>query len=169
RALEFSFLDKGMHFLETEVVELSLVTIPANMEATITSVRAMDTQAVASDQKLVSDGRIIPPASRVVKISAEEKKMPKTIAEQVSAFEAKRAAIAGRGLEIMNKANEESRTLEQSEKEEYDTAQQEIRDIDEHLGRLRTADSLNRTQLKKAGEENDPNAVTLPNNSRVIS
>src|SRR5215813_1424465 len=48
RALEFSFLDKGMHFLETEVVELSLVTIPANMEATITSVRAMDTQAVAS-------------------------------------------------------------------------------------------------------------------------
>jgi len=173
RALQFDFLEKGgIHFQQTEVIELSLVTIPANMEATITSIRAMDTVAVASDQRLGSGGRIISPASRkpISSIPAKEKAMPRTIAEQISAFEAKRAAIAARGLEIMNKANEESRTLEQAEKEEYDTAQQEIKDIDEHLCRLRTADSLNRTQLKKAGEENDPHAVNLPGNSgRVIS
>src|SRR5262245_47608191 len=43
RAIEMSFLkDGGIHFLKTEVVELSLVTIPANVDATILSIKSYD-------------------------------------------------------------------------------------------------------------------------------
>lgn len=42
RALEYQFMDKGIRFTETEIIELSLVTIPANASATIQSIKAMD-------------------------------------------------------------------------------------------------------------------------------
>jgi HK97 family phage prohead protease len=41
RSIEYALMDNGgLHFLETEVLELSLVTIPANEDATITSIKA---------------------------------------------------------------------------------------------------------------------------------
>lgn len=44
RALEYSFMESGgVRFTETEIFELSLVTIPANAEATIQTIKAMDT------------------------------------------------------------------------------------------------------------------------------
>ena len=43
KALEMSFLkDGGVHFVKTEVLELSLVTIPANSQATIEQIKACD-------------------------------------------------------------------------------------------------------------------------------
>lgn len=43
RALEHAFMDDGgIRFLESEVIELSLVTIPANASATIHTIKAMD-------------------------------------------------------------------------------------------------------------------------------
>lgn len=38
----------GLKFLETEIMELSLVTIPANAEATITSIKSLDQRALAA-------------------------------------------------------------------------------------------------------------------------
>lgn len=44
RALEYSYMDGGgIRFTETEIYELSLVTIPANAAATIQTIKAMDT------------------------------------------------------------------------------------------------------------------------------
>jgi uncharacterized protein len=44
RALEYSFMDSGgIRFTEVEIIELSLVTIPANASATIQTIKAMDT------------------------------------------------------------------------------------------------------------------------------
>jgi HK97 family phage prohead protease len=43
RAIEYAFMDNGgIRFSETEVYELSAVTIPANAEALITSVKSID-------------------------------------------------------------------------------------------------------------------------------
>lgn len=42
RALEYSFMDNGgVNFMQTEIYELSLVTIPANAGATIQTIKAM--------------------------------------------------------------------------------------------------------------------------------
>jgi len=43
RALEYSFMESGgIRFSETEIMELSLVTIPANASATIQSIKSID-------------------------------------------------------------------------------------------------------------------------------
>src|SRR5678815_6099656 len=111
KAKEYSFMDDGgIHFQETEVLELSLVTIPANSEATISSVKSLDHAILAAHGKEIAgcERPVKPPASGkpaapVVKAAPaqETKKMPKTIAEQISAFEATRAAKAARMEAIM--------------------------------------------------------------------
>lgn len=73
--------------------------------------------------------------------------MPRTIAEQIGAFEAKRAASAARMTAIMEKAAAEDVTLEQAESEEYDQLELEIKNIDEHLVRLRKLENQQRQQL----------------------
>lgn len=56
----------GLKFLEIEIMELSLVTIPANTEATITSIKSLDQRALAaSGRKSIGPVKLIqPPASR---------------------------------------------------------------------------------------------------------
>lgn len=52
RALEYSFMDEGgIRFIASEVLELSLVTIPANADATINEIRSIDTAQLASTGK----------------------------------------------------------------------------------------------------------------------
>ncbi|MFP3549741.1 HK97 family phage prohead protease [Paraburkholderia sp. SIMBA_049] len=49
RPIEYSYMDDGgMHFLEWEWLELSLVTIPANSEATIQTIRSIDSTTRAA-------------------------------------------------------------------------------------------------------------------------
>lgn len=44
RALEYAYMDTGgIRFIEIEIYELSLVTIPANASATIQTIKSMDT------------------------------------------------------------------------------------------------------------------------------
>jgi len=61
----------------------------------------------------------------------------KTIAEQIAAFEAKRAASVGRQSEIQTKAIEENRTKDQAEREEFTNLASEIEAIDAELKDLR--------------------------------
>src|SRR5262245_31877729 len=51
RAIEMSFMkDGGIHFLKTEVLELSAVTVPANVDATILSIKHLDSLRVGSSR-----------------------------------------------------------------------------------------------------------------------
>lgn len=151
RSIEHSFMDDGgIRFVESEVMELSLVTIPANAEATIQSVKTADTeQRAASGRSLDDVGRPTPPASRhsqtkVVKAKEARTMLKKTIAEQISAFEATRQAKSARMDELMDAAGETGSTLEQAAKEEYDTLESEVKEVDEHLVRLRAREKANK-------------------------
>ena len=49
RPIEYSWLDEGgIRFIKSEVFELSLVTIPANAEATITTIKSLDRKQLAA-------------------------------------------------------------------------------------------------------------------------
>jgi ATP-dependent protease ClpP protease subunit len=61
----------------------------------------------------------------------------KTIAEQIAALEAKRAASAARREEIQSKAIEEGRTKDEAEREEFTTLSGEIKSVDDELIDLR--------------------------------
>lgn len=54
RAIEHSFMDTGgIRFTETEIYELSLVTIPANSSATIQTIKAMDAKHLDGAVRLI--------------------------------------------------------------------------------------------------------------------
>jgi HK97 family phage prohead protease len=60
RALEYTRLEGGgLRFVESEVMELSLVTIPANAQATITQIKSFDAELLAASGK-EQDGDEIP-------------------------------------------------------------------------------------------------------------
>lgn len=127
----------GIHFIRTEWIELSAVTIPMNAEATILSVKSADTASLAVC------GRQASPVVRLDKTATPpglpgltgRKNM--TIKEQIIQFENKRAASAARMEALMAKAGDEGRTLNETETTEYDTLGTEIKEIDAHLVRLK--------------------------------
>jgi HK97 family phage major capsid protein/HK97 family phage prohead protease len=129
----------GFHFLRTELVEISAVTIPANAEATITAVKSADLSFRAAFGTATRDlvGRSDSTVNRAG-VSALSRKPNMTIQEQIQSFENKRAASMARMAALMEKAGAEGRTLEGAEEEEYDSLETEVSAIDGHLVRLRS-------------------------------
>lgn len=58
-------------------------------------------------------------------------------AEQIAAFEQKRAALVAANEEIMAKAAEDGSTLDAEQKEAFDGNEADVKEIDDHLKRLR--------------------------------
>lgn len=146
RAIEYAFIEGtgGVRFISSEVMELSLVTIPANADATISQIKSIDTKIRAATGISDGEGRPVPPpetrekpTTTVKSLPKEGTKMKQTIAEQISAFEATRQAKSADMDKIMDGAAEKGETLDAEQKETYDTLSGEVKEIDEHLGRLR--------------------------------
>lgn len=118
---------KGNRFVEWKWKELSLVTIPANENATIQIVRS----SAASGESLGSPG--VPGVSG----SPQPKpRRPMTIQEQITQHENSRAAKVARQNALMERAAADGSTLAENEAEEYDGLTGEIEAIDGHLTRL---------------------------------
>ena len=74
--------------------------------------------------------------------------MKKTFAEQISAFEATRAAKVAEMDNVMNDVAEKGLTLDTEQKEKYDGLENEVTEIDEHLVRLRASERRNKEQAR---------------------
>lgn len=161
RPLEYSFMDNGgVHFTKWEWFELSLVTIPANAEATITSIKSYDQKLLAaSGRKAAPVVRVTPAGASASTTKTIKSPKPqegndmKTTAEQIAEFEATRVAKATEMEAIMTKAADEGVTLDAEESEAFDTLEGEIASIDKHLARLRTMQKSQAASAKPAAEE----------------
>lgn len=150
RALEYAWMDDGgIRFIASEVMELSLVTIPANASATIHEIKSVDALLLAASGKQPKDSdRPTPPASGkkinpVVK-ALEGRTMPKkTIAEQITAYQGTRETKSARMVAIMDDAAEKGETLDAEQQQEYDGLKDEVKSIDEHLVRLADMEKIN--------------------------
>lgn len=68
RPLAYEYMDKGgIRFTESEIYELSLVTIPANAEATISSIKSADAANRGRAIKLVAPQKQTPSHIKLVK------------------------------------------------------------------------------------------------------
>lgn len=177
RALESEPVNKdnpwdGERFKSWEWLELSAVTIPANTEANITTIRSLDAElrtAASRNAQLpeIESPSIVPGVSgevtkpksipgvagktKPVKATKEIKAMAtkkQTVAEQISAFEATRQAKSARMQEIMEESGEKGETLADAESQEYDGLKADVQKVDEHLIRLRELEKMNLAAAK---------------------
>jgi HK97 family phage prohead protease/HK97 family phage major capsid protein len=141
---------KGIRFLEWEWLELSAVTIPANSSCTIETIKSIDTeQRAASGHDALSSVIVNPPgATGQTQRKPERGRNMKTIAEQIAALEAKRAASAARMETVLQKSLDEGRTTDAAEQEEFDTLSAEVEAIDKDLVRLRKLESSKMSTAK---------------------
>jgi HK97 family phage major capsid protein/HK97 family phage prohead protease len=144
RSLEESFVKEtgGFRFLKSEILELSLVAIPANAGATIQSIKSLDLAASGRHPSRVRDPLPIVHAEKSVPHMEQ-----KTLAEQITNFENTRAAKHARMTAIMTKAAEAGATLDQAETEEYDGLATELKAVDAHLVRMH---DLEKVSIAKA-------------------
>lgn len=182
RALEYSFIENGgIHFKEIEVYELSLVSVPAQADAKIETIKSIDAPQLAATGKQPKDSdRPTPPApgkkiNPVVK-ALEGKRTMKTIAEQIAAFEATRNAKQAEMTAIQQKALDEGRTKDVAEKESFDTLASEIKSIDAELADLREMEKIAITKAvivdgstqKTGSESRDPQRRISVQTAKVL-
>lgn len=114
------YLKNGARRLtKTEICELSLVTIPANANASILLVKSL-----------------------AAPCRQEKPAMKQTATEHIQALENKRAALAARMTEIMQTAADEGVTLEAEPAAEHDGLRDQVKSIDADLGRWREHEKL---------------------------
>jgi HK97 family phage major capsid protein/HK97 family phage prohead protease len=145
----------GIRFLKTEILELSLVAIPANAAATIHTIKALDLAASGPH----------PPRDRGPQPNVRaEKGVPvmehKTTHEQITAFETTRAAKHARLTAIMNTSAAAGATLNEAETEEYDGLAAEVKAIDAHLVRLRALEATMMTTATPVPTTTTPAAAS---------
>ncbi len=141
----------GIRFKKWEWLELSLVTVPANANATIDVIRSIDRELRAASGNAHSDGgrEIKPGASgksnhsntrkrRNLVMAKPDEKL--TIPEQIRALESTRAANAAQMEKLM--VLDGGEMPDDAAKEEYDELSAQIDEIDEHLVRLRRLEKL---------------------------
>lgn len=160
KPIEYSHLETGgIHFLESEVIELSLVTIPAQPEAVITSFKSLNAEAMAVIKKFDVNApaatsiestvvsKSTPPApgkplTKTVKAQEAKSKMSKkkTYAEMISEFEATKLAHESEIDAIIQASNDRGETLDVEEQEKCDALEAQVKQIDDHLVRLKAAE-----------------------------
>lgn len=131
----------GLRITKWEWLELSAVTIPANIEATIQTVKSHDTGAASGASP--SPGASGQPVKSLPR-KPGARAMPQTISDQIKDYEATRAAKDARMAEIMEAANKAGTTLDAAQEEEHDTLETEVEAVAKHLVRLRKQEVRNK-------------------------
>lgn len=157
-----------------EWLELSAVTIPANADANITTIKSVDAPFLAAlgrgaEPVHVPSAGVSAP---VVKAQRSSSTMKKTIKEHISEFEATRQAKAAERAGLMESAAEKGETLDAANTEKYDTLTTELKSIDAHLVRLRELEEENKAAAspvqganpQQAAASRSGTAITLKQN-----
>lgn len=154
----------GMEFLEWEWLELSPVTIAANQEASITSIKSADRLLLAAHgheagedggpDDLPGASGAKPAAERGFSLKPKAQKGPEmNTAEQLLALRQARTTKAARMGEIMNKAAAEGRSTDADEATEFDELKADIAKADKDIERLEELEKMNKSAAAVAGTE----------------
>lgn len=142
--LEYAFMEDGIRFLRWNWHELSAVTVPANAEASITSIKSLDTvlRASSGNKQDGDEGRRPkPPGVSGTKkqpasggfFYARTKGKAMNVKEQIDALEARQKELSQERLDIQKKAVDEGRTKDAGEQDRFDEIGSEIGKVEKEL------------------------------------
>lgn len=152
----------GIRATKWELLECSFVPVPSDPNAEVIARELgepIDTaqRAASGTVKQVTNPASVLAPKPTISVKANQT-MPKTVAEQISAFEATRQAKTARMGEIMDGAAEKGETLDQAQQEEYDGLRSEVDAIDGHLKRLGDHQKMMAARAVPVGDPVDPQA-----------
>lgn len=170
RSIEHSYMDTGgIKFKEWEWMELSLVTIPANSEATINSIKSADRAARTAMGLPAETDPPSAPGAPVQKATAALPRgavslLPKgptvkTIQEQIADLQKTIADKKSAAQGIMLKTAAEGRTTDAAEAEEFDTLRSDIEKAEADLQRLEALATMNVQRAAPVEGRPSPTAV----------
>ena len=133
----------GMRFKEWDWLELSLVTIPANAEATISVIKSISQEQMAASGQSEKKPGV---SGKPVKLHSKGAETM-SLADQIASLEAKRAANAAQMETILSKSADAGETTSADEQEEFDALEAEVQQIDADIKRFR---ALERVKLASA-------------------
>lgn len=165
RTLERALLPSGgVHYKKGEIMELSLVTIPAHQSATFQIIKSIDSELrAASGQKQDGDSPGVSGKTGhnpVVNIKPQDKRSSiVNTAEQIKSFKEAMEVKSTRMSAIMDEAGNKGETLNAEQTEEYDKLAAEVKSLDEHLKRLADHEARQAATAKPAiGEKALPSS-----------
>jgi HK97 family phage major capsid protein/HK97 family phage prohead protease len=161
----------GFRFLKSEVMELSLVAIPAQPDARIHTIKALDIGLPAASGEALESSQPNTPRARgtgAVYLTRRELPTVKTYSEQIKGFEATLAAKVEERDAIQAKAADEGRTKDASEKEAFKTLGEEIESINEEIADLRVLEANNKKAAVAVSGETATAASTVRGGTSVI-
>jgi HK97 family phage major capsid protein/HK97 family phage prohead protease len=160
----------GIRFIKWEWLELSAVTIPANVEASITAIKSADQalRAASGENRSAESpaGQPSPAVAGQKPVSLKRKAM-KTYQEQIKDLEATRAAKAAELDGVQKKATDEARTKDASEREQFDTLAGEIQQIDAELKDLHVLAKMNVSAAQPVVESRHEHGTPAGSAARV--
>lgn len=140
----------GTRFKIWEWMETSAVTIPANVEATITAVKSFDKSILAA---------LGPPKSKSSGVSEPKRKNMKTLQEQLAELKEARTVKMARMNEITEIVKAGSREWVEAEVSEFGSLESEIRQLDADI-RMKTVESMNAANAKAVSQEGNQDAAS---------
>lgn len=172
--LDYSVIETGIRYSRWNWHELSAVTVPANAEASITSIKSLDTAARASSGSKARSGvepaeKSAPPpgvsgtpkqpASGGFFYARKKGKDTMNVSEQIKALEDKRKALTEERTTIQTKAVDEGRTKDGAEQERFAEITAEVAAIDKELGDLKVMEKDLIASAKPVKGQNDTEAA----------
>ncbi len=141
---EYAFLDNGgIRYLSWEWFELSAVTIPANADASITSIKSLDQQTLlassgATEAKPVKAplAAVVAKTQQPVKHTPLKKEKAMTPTEQLKNFKATLATKKEARAALLEKAGTAGETMNAEDQTAFDTLTDEINEVQKHLDRV---------------------------------
>jgi HK97 family phage major capsid protein len=157
----------GLRFKRWEWLETSAVTIPANVEASIQTIKSVDAGDLAASGK-GAQPKSVGSAGATAHVTGRSQ-MGKTIAEQIKGYEAQRQGKLDSLAAIMQKSLDEGVTLNTEQKEEADGLEADVKGLDEHIVRLKRYEDINKASAAPVSGTTTDGAAASRETSRVIS